>query len=127
MESVLNITLEVVLNQLELVISDKLASYFNKLCHNCYLNSGSRVTNVKIVYQSHNFLVVDKPYDLVINSDDPNRESLFKVLTQNHPELSSEKYKVQKIGKKEYPPLNCFFFFFTDESTSNFDDVMHFY
>lgn len=50
--------------------------------------------NLTIVHRSDNFLVVDKPPDLIINSDDPDRDSVYLRLQRQFPDLADiSKYK----------------------------------
>ena len=49
--------------------------------------------SIEILHKSPNFIVVNKPFDLIINSDDPDRQSAFKILQDTHPELSNPKLK----------------------------------
>ena len=51
-------------------------------------------SELRILHQSTNFLVVDKPFDLIINSDDPERQSLHSMLSQKFPELVNPDLKV---------------------------------
>ena len=50
-------------------------------------------SSIKIIHQSANFIVVNKPFDLIINSDDPERQSAFKILQETHPDLTNPKLK----------------------------------
>ena len=44
-----------------------------------------------ILYQSHNFVVVNKPFDVRINSDDPSDKNTVDHLMQRlHPSLYDE-------------------------------------
>ncbi|TRY73378.1 hypothetical protein TCAL_05542 [Tigriopus californicus] len=89
MEMTLNFTLEIVLNLLNHFASHKLTSFLGYF----YQSTRTVVPNIKILHKSANFLVVNKPHDLVINSDDPKRDSLYKCLAHNYPQLASKKYK----------------------------------
>ena len=56
--------------------------------------------NLTIVHRSDNFLVVDKPPDLIINSDDPDRDSVYLRLQRQFPDLADiSKYKVSRWSK----------------------------
>ena len=51
-------------------------------------------TNIRIVVKNDDFIVVDKPFDLVLNSDDPERDSVFKRLAEKYPhEADFRKYR----------------------------------
>lgn len=45
-------------------------SYIKRLVNDWY----EKHRSVKIMYRSENFLIVDKPYDMYINSNNPNRK-----------------------------------------------------
>ncbi|ELU02087.1 hypothetical protein CAPTEDRAFT_224650 [Capitella teleta] len=45
------------------------------------------INDIQVLYQSSNFIVVNKHYDLVINSDDPSVLSVETQLRHLHPEL----------------------------------------
>ena len=49
--------------------------------------------SIEIIHKSPNFIVVNKPFDLIINSDDPDRQSAFKILQDTNPELINPKLK----------------------------------
>ena len=48
-----------------------------------------------VLHRSDHFLVLSKPFDLVINSDDPERDSLYKRMREQFPELADDKFKVR--------------------------------
>ena len=39
-----------------------------------------------VLYQSEHYLVVDKPYDLILNSEDENRLSLSTLICKQYPQ-----------------------------------------
>jgi len=45
-------------------------SYIKRLVNDWY----EKHRSVKIMHRSENFLIVDKPYDMYINSDNPDRK-----------------------------------------------------
>ncbi len=50
---------------------------------------------LRVLHRSPHFLVVEKPADLVLNSDDPDRDSLHARMARQFPQLADfEKYKV---------------------------------
>ncbi len=49
---------------------------------------------IRILHKSQHFLVIDKPFDVVLNSDDPQRESVCNLLKEQHPDTSNDKLKV---------------------------------
>ena len=59
--------------------------------------------NLTVVHRSDNFLVVDKPPDLIINSDDPDRDNVYLRLQKQFPDLANtSKYAVSQA--KINPP-----------------------
>lgn len=51
-------------------------SYIKRLVNDWY----ERHKSVKIVHRSENFLIVDKPYDMYINSNNPDRKVRLSVI-----------------------------------------------
>ncbi len=49
---------------------------------------------VRVLHQCDNFLVVDKPYDFVLNSDEPDRPNLYSNLAKRFPDLVDPTKKV---------------------------------
>ena len=56
-----------------------------------------KISALEVLHKSDNFIVVNKPYDLILNSDDPNRESVCKVLKVQFPEHFNPSLEVQII------------------------------
>ncbi len=55
-----------------------------------------RAPPIEVLYRSEHFLVVNKPHDLVLNSDDPSRDSLHSRMAMQMPQLADfHKYQVQ--------------------------------
>ena len=49
---------------------------------------------LQILHRSVNYLVINKPFDLVMNSDDPQRISLHSLMKEQFPEAVNNKLKV---------------------------------
>lgn len=47
------------------------------------VNNWNKKYNVKIVHRSENFLVIDKPYDMYINSNNPDRKVRIYLLVMD--------------------------------------------
>ena len=63
--------------------------------------------DLSVVHLSDNFLVVDKPPDLIINSDDPDRDSVYLRLQRQFPDLAdTSKYAVCKQNRN---PMSVLF------------------
>ena len=59
--------------------------------------------DLSVVHRSDNFLVVDKPPDLIINSDDPDRDSVYLRLQRQFPDLAdTSKYAVCKLNRNPH-------------------------
>ena len=59
------------------------------------LRLSTAMQELTLVHRSDNFLVVDKPPDLIINSDDPDRDSVYLRLQKQFPDLAdTSKYAV---------------------------------
>ena len=59
------------------------------------LRLSTAMQDLTVVHRSDNFLVVDKPPDLIINSDDPDRDSVYLRLQKQFPDLAdTSKYAV---------------------------------
>ena len=48
-------------------------------------------TLVDVLYQSDNFIVVNKRYDLKVNSDDPSEVTVASILSRLYPFLVDER------------------------------------
>ena len=48
---------------------------------------------LEILHKSKNYIVVNKPYDMIINTDDVERESVFKILGSQFPETCNNQIK----------------------------------
>ena len=48
---------------------------------------------LEILHKSKNFIVVNKPYDMIINTDEVDRESVFKLLKSQCPETCNNQIK----------------------------------
>ncbi len=56
---------------------------------------------LRVLHLSRHFLVVEKPPDLVLNSDDPHRDSLHKRMAGQFTDVADfKKYKVNAINQK---------------------------
>ena len=47
-----------------------------------------RDDSLEVLGESKNFLSIDKPSDLVVNSDDPQRNSAYRMLARMRPEMA---------------------------------------
>ena len=54
------------------------------------------IKKLRILHQSEHFIVVDKPFDVIINSDEPNRMSVHSLLKEQIPNITNENLKVSK-------------------------------
>ena len=50
--------------------------------------------NLRILHQSANYVVIDKPFDVILNSDDADRDSVHARMKSQFPELVNTKLKV---------------------------------
>ena len=58
--------------------------------------STSKNEKLRILHHSEHFIVVDKPFDVIINSDEHDRISVHSLLKEQFPDLSNENLKVSK-------------------------------
>ena len=49
---------------------------------------------LRILHQSKHFIVIDKPFDVIINSDEPDRVSVHSLLKDKFPDLTNDNLKV---------------------------------
>ena len=49
---------------------------------------------LRILHQSKHFIVIDKPFDVIINSDEPDRVSVHSLLKDQFPDLTNDNLKV---------------------------------
>ena len=75
-------------------------------------------STLKILHKSENFIVINKPFDLIINSDDPQRQSVCNILQDTHPELSnsSVKYGFYILHRLDYATSGILVFPLTKKS-----------
>ena len=50
---------------------------------------------LRILHQSKHFIVIDKPFDVIINSDEPDRVSVHSLLKDQFPGLTNDNLKVR--------------------------------
>jgi 23S rRNA-/tRNA-specific pseudouridylate synthase len=50
--------------------------------------------SLQILHESSDFIALNKPFDLVINSDDPDRSSVYSLLREKRPDLYSDEFEV---------------------------------
>jgi len=48
---------------------------------------------LRILHQSKHFIVIDKPFDVIINSDEPDRVSVHSLLKDQFPDLTNDNLK----------------------------------
>ena len=68
----------------------------------CKMNSGHSIEvgdkfELRVLHRSDHFLAVDKPYDLVMNDDDPDRFSLAHLLKRELPDLYNDSFAVSLL------------------------------
>eukprot|EP00088_Acartia_fossae_P039563 TRINITY_DN4118_c0_g1_i11.p1 TRINITY_DN4118_c0_g1~~TRINITY_DN4118_c0_g1_i11.p1 ORF type:complete len:287 (+),score=-3.80 TRINITY_DN4118_c0_g1_i11:83-943(+) len=51
----------------------------------------THLDKLEILHKSEHFIVVNKDFDVVINSNDPERLSIYRQLSYKYPELANEK------------------------------------
>ena len=51
---------------------------------------------LRILHQSKHFIVIDKPFDVIINSDEADRVSVHSLLKDQFPDLTNDNLKVSK-------------------------------
>ena len=56
-----------------------------------------KISTLEVLHKSDNFIVINKPFDLILNSDDPNRESVCKALKEQFPEHFNPSLEVTMI------------------------------
>ena len=56
--------------------------------------------SLEILHFSPHFIAINKPFDVIMNSDDPERISVAKMLSQQLPETANAKLKVNKFTEK---------------------------
>ena len=49
---------------------------------------------LRILHLSKHFIVIDKPFDVIINSDEPDRVSVHSLLKDQFPDLTNDNLKV---------------------------------
>ena len=49
---------------------------------------------LRILHQSKHFIVIDKSFDVIINSDEPDRVSVHSLLKDQFPDLTNDNLKV---------------------------------
>ena len=76
---------------------------------------------LRILHQSKHFIVIDKPFDVIINSDEPDRVSVHSLLKDQFPDLTNDNLKVSTyfcsiqikgdldIFNRVLTPMSCVF------------------
>eukprot|EP00095_Tigriopus_kingsejongensis_P012111 maker-scaffold97_size377342-snap-gene-0.17 protein:Tk12111 transcript:maker-scaffold97_size377342-snap-gene-0.17-mRNA-1 annotation:"rna pseudouridylate synthase domain-containing protein 1" len=94
MDHIVDLAMRVLWYKLEAWCMNRLAIYLRytrmKLPYPYRLVS---LDDIHILHQSPNYLVVSKPYDLIINANEPSRMSLHNSLALKCPDLTNDKYK----------------------------------
>lgn len=76
---------------------------------------------LRVLYQSSNFLVVDKCFDIVMNDNNPDRDSLTKLVQKNFPELYDKKFAhgFRVLHRLDYSTSGIVVFPLTNESCAS--------
>ena len=61
---------------------------------------------LKILHHSENFVVVDKPFDVIINSEEADRVSVHSLMREQFPHLTNKNLKVSCIIIKSKTKLS---------------------
>ncbi len=81
-------------------------------------SAGESSPPLRVLHRSPHFLVVEKPPDLVLNSDDPGRDSLHLRMAEQFKQLADfGKYKV-RMGPPAWSQ-------FTSSSFTSFSRLVH--
>ncbi|XP_034933797.1 RNA pseudouridylate synthase domain-containing protein 1-like [Chelonus insularis] len=72
---------------------------------NCAYFIDNQINKIQILYHSNNYLIINKPYDIVINSDDVNVKSLQTELRKIFPNLANPllKHEFHFVHRLDYP------------------------
>ena len=69
----------------------KIKSHFSKMLESLETKETEKL---RILHQSKHFIVIDKPFDVIINSDEPDRVSVHSLLKDQFPDLTNDNLKV---------------------------------
>ena len=70
---------------------EKIKSHFSNMLESLETKETEKL---RILHLSKHFIVIDKPFDVIINSDEPDRVSVHSLLKDQFPDLTNDNLKV---------------------------------